>query len=93
MHKELFQIKERDNRYRIICEQKDAKLVKLNIQLLGYKIIYQYVKVSQGLNKQVYWTNFIIDSPHPVNSKRIDKLQKICNNKIAAFEIYFKEFN
>ena len=93
MYKELFQIKERKNRYRIICEDKDASFIKLNIQLLGYKIIYQYTKTTQGLNHKVNWVNFIIDAPHAINGRAIDKLQKLCNYKLAAFETYFKDFD
>ena len=93
MNKELFQIKEQKNRYRIICEKKDAEFIKINIQTLGYTIIYQYNKITEGLNNTTIFTNFIIDAKHKVSGRDIDKLQKICNYKIILFENYFKEFD
>jgi hypothetical protein len=93
MNKELFQIKEQDKRYRIICVEKDAKMVEENIKKQGYKIIYKYIKETDGLVMKVKWVNFIIDSPKTIKSKDVDYMQKLCHNQLAAFETYFKEFD
>ena len=93
MNKELFQIKEQEKRYRIVCLQDDEKIVEEAIKSQGYKIIYKYTKQVEGLVRTIDWTNYIIDSPRIIKSKDVDKMQRLCSNRLAAFETYFKEFD